>query len=464
MTVVRTEGHHLYVELKDAEGNDIKATLRKEGHVGRDADSSSTSSSSSSSTSTASSLTSSSSSDSFASVTTATSSTSSSSQVTTLPTPDSNTVPIPDSNSNEKDSTEPEEKRVSTRPFLRHSRFLSKDEEAQKIPERVQIPDEDYLDVFVCNVHSTDNICINLSGDNYSEKLTALEQSMLCHYEEPSSEEALKINPGSIFALYSKDIHSEGLWYRVKVLKVKGDNVQIEYMDYGDTGMVPTSSLRSIPPRFLELPFQACTISLNGLPKTKNSEVVLKLKHMTLNKDLVAEVIKRVGNAVSVELFDTSSEVADININTMLRSLVIPDEEMVPVLPKAGEPIDAFVTYVTQEGHVFIQIPGGGATRLEELMEDISEHYSQPIKAAEFVSNPHTDKICCAKCSDGYWYRAIVTKVLPDRQVEVQYVDYGNTEELPIASLREPSRGIGHVNSLPFQALQCKLEGTEKES
>ena len=34
--------------------------------------------------------------------------------------------------------------------------------------ERVQIPDEQFLDVFVCNVHSTDNICVNLSGENYS--------------------------------------------------------------------------------------------------------------------------------------------------------------------------------------------------------------------------------------------------------------------------------------------------------
>ena len=42
----------------------------------------------------------------------------------------------------------------------------------------------------------------------------------------------------------------------------------------------------------------------------------------------------RNGNSASVELFDTSSEVADININTVLRSLVIPDAEMVPVLPK----------------------------------------------------------------------------------------------------------------------------------
>ena len=70
--------------------------------------------------------------------------------------------------------------------------------------------------------------------------------------------EVIKINPGSIFAIYSKEIHSEGLWYRVKVLKVKGDKVQIEYMDYGDTGMVPSSSLKNIPPRFLELPFQVC--------------------------------------------------------------------------------------------------------------------------------------------------------------------------------------------------------------
>ena len=38
-------------------------------------------------------------------------------------------------------------------------------------------------------------------------------------------------------------------------------------------------------------------------------------------------------------------------------------------------------------------------------------------------------------------------------KVEVQYVDYGNTEELPISNLREPVRAIDHVNSLPFQVL-----------
>ncbi|XP_027041695.1 tudor domain-containing protein 7-like [Pocillopora damicornis] len=311
-------------------------------------------------------------------------------------------------------------------------------------------------------------------------------------------------------------------WYRARIteMKTQGDTPQanVIYVDFGNNEILPVSRLRMLRKEHAELPmiavlcaldgalptgggknwstasierFQelcsasevlhmrvvrgegylqtlfvldssACTVSLHGLPKTKNDEVLLKVKHMTLNKDIVAQVIQRDGNTASVELYDTSSEV-DININAMLQRLVIPDVDMAPVLPKVGEQIEAFVTYVTPEGHVFIQIHGGGTTRLNELMEDIAEHYSQPTKAAEFVSSPHKNKMCCAKCSDGVWYRAIVTNVLPDRQVEVQYVDFGNIEALPLASLREPTRAISHVNSLPFQALECKLEGTEKQ-
>ena len=70
--------------------------------------------------------------------------------------------------------------------------------------------------------------------------------------------EPIRVAPGGVYATYSKEIHSEGLWYRVKVAKIKGDNAQIEYLDYGETGTVAVSSLRTIPQRFLELPFQVC--------------------------------------------------------------------------------------------------------------------------------------------------------------------------------------------------------------
>lgn len=456
MKAVRAKDHHLYVELKDPKGNDLRTVLQWEGLAKRESDdSSSTNSTSGSSSSKSSSLTNSSSTDSFSSVTTTASS--SSSQGHASP------VRAFSSTRGEKETKEPETKSSSApRSFLRVNRLLSKEEEVQKIPGRVQIPNEDYLDVFVCNVHSTHNICVNLCGENYSEKLTALEQSMLCHYEEPSSEEPIRVAPGGVYATYSKEIHSEGLWYRVKVVKVKTDNVQIEYLDYGETGTVAVSSLRTIPQRFLELPFQAVTLSLHGVPNTKNAEVILKLKHLTLNKDLVAEVKRKNEDVVAVELFDTSSDDIDINLNRIL--LLLPDEDMKPNLPKPGGQIEAFVTYATQEGHVFVQTLGGGATRLEELMNDIAEHYSQPTKAAEFVSRPQKEKIYCARCSvDGVWYRALVTQVLPERHVEVHYVDYGNYEKLPISSLREPAKAISHVNSLPFQAVECRLDGTDKK-
>ena len=61
---------------------------------------------------------------------------------------------------------------------------------------------------------------------------------------------------GDIFAVYSNEVHVEGLWYRVQVTKVKEHSVTIEYVDYGDTGEVPITALKTIPQRFLELPFQ----------------------------------------------------------------------------------------------------------------------------------------------------------------------------------------------------------------
>ena len=36
------------------------------------------------------------------------------------------------------------------------------------------------MDVFVCNVHSTDNICVNLSGENYSVSLIIFRSVRVC--------------------------------------------------------------------------------------------------------------------------------------------------------------------------------------------------------------------------------------------------------------------------------------------
>ena len=70
---------------------------------------------------------------------------------------------------------------------------------------------------------------------------------------------------GGVFASYSQDVHTEAMWYRVLVRELKDGNVKIEFVDYGDTGLVPVSALKPIPQRFLDLPFQVTSTTVDSL-------------------------------------------------------------------------------------------------------------------------------------------------------------------------------------------------------
>ncbi|KAK3725724.1 hypothetical protein QZH41_018912, partial [Actinostola sp. cb2023] len=326
------------------------------------------------------------------------------------------------------------------KPFLK-MKSVSDDQE-KKIPERVVIPDLEFLDIMVSTVFSTDNISVMLYGEEYTWFPN------LCLYfsiENPSTP-----NVGEIWAIKSSELHSDAQYYRVKVLSITDDQAQLEFVDYGDTRQAPVSTLKTLPSRFLDLPFQAFTISLHGIPKTKKPQVLDKLKHHILDKPLVAEVFQRTQHKLEVEIYDTATEL-DVNINEVMRSLIIPDEDLLPALPKVGHQVEARISHITDTGSVFVQIPGAGLNRLEELMTDITEHYSKSTKAAEFVSQLSAGHICCAKCVDGSWYRAIILERMLDRKVKVQCVDYGNIEILPRTALREPTKVNKHVNLLPFQ-------------
>lgn len=57
---------------------------------------------------------------------------------------------------------------------------------------------------------------------------------------------------------------------------------------------------------------------------------------------------------------------------------------------------------------------------------------------------------------DGNWYRALVHEVVPNGNVKVHFVDYGNMEEVTADELQMiPSKFL----NLPFQGVQCWLAG-----
>jgi len=93
------------------------------------------------------------------------------------------------------------------------------------------------------------------------------------------------------------------------------------------------------------------------------------------------------------------------------------------------DPKPVLVTEVTPELHVFVQFTDDG-DKLETLMNDLRRELGEkpPLTGAY---TPKKGDLCVARYSgDGEWYRARVEKMLPDGEVSVLFIDYGNRENM----------------------------------
>jgi len=96
------------------------------------------------------------------------------------------------------------------------------------------------------------------------------------------------------------------------------------------------------------------------------------------------------------------------------------------------EPKNVIVTEVTSELHVFVQFTNEG-DKLETLMNDLRRELREkpPLSGAY---TPKKGDLCVARyTADNEWYRAKVEKILPDHQVSVLFIDYGNRETVKAA-------------------------------
>lgn len=89
------------------------------------------------------------------------------------------------------------------------------------------------------------------------------------------------------------------------------------------------------------------------------------------------------------------------------------------------------------------------------MILDFTEHFTDPDNQKRVnLSEIEKDNLFCAKYSkDDYWYRVRVlrTPTKFDDTVFVDFVDYGNEENVSIDSLREIPKDFDEYKHLPFQ-------------
>ncbi|XP_064645096.1 tudor and KH domain-containing protein-like isoform X2 [Lineus longissimus] len=133
-------------------------------------------------------------------------------------------------------------------------------------PDQVRMPDHgDYIEVYVSAMEHPGQFWLQLLTTS-SARLDRLVDTMTTFYDDPESIQYAKVihfNEGDIVAA---PFPYDSSWYRARITKTpEGDDIDLFYVDYGDTGTVHKEKIRQIRSDFLSLPFQAVEVCLDNV-------------------------------------------------------------------------------------------------------------------------------------------------------------------------------------------------------
>ncbi|XP_044272640.1 tudor and KH domain-containing protein homolog [Tribolium madens] len=131
------------------------------------------------------------------------------------------------------------------------------------------------------------------------------------------------------------------------------------------------------------------------------------------------------------------------------------------ISPVPGQPDAQFEVYVSamvDPSRFWLQIVGPKATELDVLVEEMTEYYRKQENRESHILNKVTkgDLVAAVFQYDSKWYRAEVLSLSDDNppQAELYYVDYGDTDLVPVDELYELRTDFLRLH---FQAIECFL-------
>lgn len=143
---------------------------------------------------------------------------------------------------------------------------------------------------------------------------------------------------------------------------------------------------------------------------------------------------------LTVTLYDEEGEICPGQVDDVSKV-----DKICP-LPVLSTHHKIYVSHACPEG-IYLQ-KAAFADLLADLLQRLYDFYNdtEPVehdwKTADF---------CCAKSvNDEQWYRAKILK-LEDEEINVQYVDYGNSETLPVSNLRKLDSGFYTPHALSLK-------------
>lgn len=228
--------------------------------------------------------------------------------------------------------------------------------------------------------------------------------------------------------------------------------MQVFFVDFGNTEVVPLDNLYQIPFKYVIPKVMAMRFALAGLEKSNVTlEMKCAFKDFVCNRPLRMRVAPapRRSALPTCELWDEHG-ISALDVLKKAAMLSYPD----PIVLNRGLSQDVRVSFVYSCNRFFVQLKSKESD-LNGLMGELQMCYAnQPVLDVQLIKEGLP---CCALYDgDQQWYRAQVLQITANG-IKVRYIDYGNEELIPSQNLRRLQSE--HVTSLKPQALECCLNG-----
>ncbi|XP_058803778.1 maternal protein tudor [Phymastichus coffea] len=302
-------------------------------------------------------------------------------------------------------------------------------------------------DVIVTNIKNSSCVWLQRTTDAPMEK--QLLDDMYDYYSK------VKVQAMAIEKELFAGLWIDGNWYRMIVLEMRGsDEVKVQLIDYGDTGYILASDLRTLDDRFY-LPHQlAVRVSLSVTLSGSNDSQIEVLEPMVKDKKLSA-TFYNVNRKWIVELNEAGEKLSDKLkiLNLVKETTITPFEHIEASEMVVGERYKVIASHVDAPNSIWLQRKDA-----VEALYDLHDRMQEVAAACpNYEGIPEEKSLCLVMYSlDGCWYRAEVIDA--DAEITtVRFIDYGNTDVIDSST--------GRVKQLPDKwksieryAIPCKLD------
>uniref|UniRef100_A0A671WDL9 ATP-dependent RNA helicase TDRD9 n=1 Tax=Sparus aurata TaxID=8175 RepID=A0A671WDL9_SPAAU len=141
------------------------------------------------------------------------------------------------------------------------------------------------------------------------------------------------------------EVNDQSLYYRAKILHIRGNKVEVFFLDFGNTEVVASSSLREIPSEFLSYPFQAKEFQVAGLRPSAQS-IILGSQWSSQARNCFITLVKDRSLLVSLYSIQHGIRRVQVLINTETKNTSVVD-----ILVQKGHAVKAEEGLDSKQNH-----------------------------------------------------------------------------------------------------------------